>query len=133
MRKMGISRRCFAVCRCCERPASAAANQNPMSSRRDFVIGGIAALALGAAASTGMPARLLAQAKPHRIDTHHHLSPPAWVDALKKAGLDTPPVTSWTPQRSLDDMDKAGVATSILSAQTPGIGFRSEEHTSELQ
>jgi len=94
-----------------------------MGSRRDFIIGGIAALGLGAAASTGMPARLLAQAKPHRIDTHHHLSPPAWVDALKKAGLDTPPVTSWTPQRSLDDMDTAGVATSILSAQTPGIGF----------
>jgi hypothetical protein len=41
----------------------------------------------------------------------------------RRPGLDTPPVTSWTPQRSLDDMDQCGEATSILSAQTPGIGF----------
>jgi hypothetical protein len=57
----------------------------------------------GAADSAGLPTKAFAQAKPHRIDVHHHLSPPPWVDALRKAGLDTPPVTSWTPQRSLDD------------------------------
>ena len=92
-----------------------------MISRRIFVAGGVAALGLGAAASVSTPGRT--QAKPHRIDVHHHLAPPPWVEALKKAGLDTPPVTNWTPRHSLDDMDQAGVATSILSAQTPGIGF----------
>jgi len=124
MRKMGVSRRFFAACGCCGGLASATVREDDATiSRRNFVTGGVAALGLGAAASAGMPAKMLAQAKPLRIDVHHHLSPPPWVDALKKAGLDTPPVTSWTPQRSLDDMDKAGVATSILSAQTPGIGF----------
>src|SRR5215831_12343883 len=125
MRNTGISRRFFSTCACCEglAPAAGLNRDNAPISRRNFVIGGVAALGLGAVASAGVPAQTFAQAKPRRIDVHHHLSPPPWVDALKKAGLDTPPVTSWTPQRSLDDMDQAGVATSILSAQTPGIGF----------
>jgi predicted TIM-barrel fold metal-dependent hydrolase len=123
MRNMGTSRRSFAACGCCKGLASGTVQNrnNATISRRNFVTGGVAAL--GLVGSTGMPAKMLAQAKPHRIDVHHHLSPPPWVDALKNAGLDTPPVTSWTPQRSLDDMDQGGVATSILSAQTPGIGF----------
>jgi 6-methylsalicylate decarboxylase len=92
-------------------------------SRRNFVAGGIAALGLGAAAGTGASTKAAAQAKPQRIDIHHHVSPPAWVEALKKAKLDTPPVTNWTIQRSLDDMEKAGVATAIASLQTPAIDF----------
>jgi len=94
-----------------------------MISRRDFVAGGAAVLGLGAATLAGTTGRTQAQIKPHRIDVHHHLSPPAWVEALKKAGLDNPPVNNWTPRQSLDDMNQAGVATSILSAHTPGIGF----------
>ena len=92
-------------------------------SRRSFAAGAAAAFGLGTAIAAGMPGRLFAQAKPHRIDVHHHLSPPLWVEALKKARLDTPPVNSWTPQRSLDDMDKAGTATAILSVTQPAIGF----------
>ena len=125
MHNSGISRRSFAACGWCKGLASGSVlnRNNATISRRNFVTGGVAALGLGTVGSTGMPAKMLAQAKPHRIDVHHHLSPPPWVDALKKAGLDAPPVTSWTPPRSLDDMDQGGVATSILSAQTPGIGF----------
>jgi 6-methylsalicylate decarboxylase len=130
MRGTSISGRSLFACGCCKRsiappppypPPRAGERReggNPSLSRRNFVAGGLAAVGL---ASAGAPART--QAKPRRIDVHHHLSPPPWVDALKKAGLDTPPVTGWTPQRSLDDMDQAGVATAILSAQTPGIGF----------
>lgn len=125
MRNTSSSRRSFAACGCCDGLASGAVlnRNNAMITRRNFVADGITALGLGAVAAAGMPAKMLAQAKPHRIDVHHHLSPPPWVDALKKAGLDTPPVTSWTPQRSLDDMDRGRVAISILSAQTPGVGF----------
>ncbi|HKU98770.1 MAG TPA: amidohydrolase family protein [Vineibacter sp.] len=72
-------------------------------------------------AGIGPPA--LAQAKPHRIDVHHHLSPPPWVSALKLAKLDTPPVNNWTPQKSLEDMDKAGVATAMTSPTLPAVGF----------
>jgi predicted TIM-barrel fold metal-dependent hydrolase len=74
-----------------------------------------------------MPAPAIAQvsekAKPHRIDVHHHISPPVWTEAVKKAGFATPPLLNWTVQKSLDDMDMAGVATGITSPTTPGVGF----------
>jgi 6-methylsalicylate decarboxylase len=104
-------------------PAASPVVAPSLINRRRFTAGAAAALGLGTALSAGMPGIILAQAKPHRIDVHHHLSPPLWVEALKKARLDTPPVTNWTPQRSLDDMDKAGTATAILSVTQPAIGF----------
>lgn len=132
MHDNGVSRGFLGGCRCCGGCAApslacvAAAGPAPRAapiSRRNFAAGAAATLGLGAALAAGMPARLRAQAKPHRIDVHHHLSPPVWVEALKKARLDSPPVNNWTPQRSLDDMDKAGTATAILSVTQPAIGF----------
>jgi 6-methylsalicylate decarboxylase len=119
------SRRSFFACQCCD--ASAASERSRVSSkdglsRRNFVAGGVAAIGFGATA-VGAPPKAFAQAKPQRIDVHHHISPPVWVEALKKAGLATPPVVNWTAQRSLDDMDKGGVATAITSPTLPGVGF----------
>ena len=31
------------------------------------------------------------------------------------------PIASWTPQRSLADMDRAGIAQAVLSMTTPGL------------
>jgi 6-methylsalicylate decarboxylase len=123
------SRRSFFGCGCCETPAAASRSpvnpgNGPAVSRRNFVAGGIAAFGFGAAAVGASP-RSFAQARLQRIDVHHHISPPVWVEALKNAGLATPPVTSWTVQRSLDDMDKAGVTTAITSPTQPGVGFLS--------
>lgn len=125
MRNMSMLRQSFLACGCCDgsAPTTGPNLDKVPVSRRNFVAGGIAALGLGAVASAGTPVKMFAQATPRRIDVHHHLSPPPWVDALKKAGLESPPVTGWTPQRSLDDMDKAGVATSITSPTQPGVGF----------
>jgi predicted TIM-barrel fold metal-dependent hydrolase len=100
--------RCF----CCPPPATT----RPVSRRG--IIGGAVALAAGLLAK---PVR--AQAKPFRIDVHHHLVAPTWLDALKAAKLDTPPMLAWTPQRSIEDMDQAGVATAILSPTTPQVNF----------
>ena len=80
-------------------------------------LAGVGALGLSACTTLG------ASAKPHRIDVHHHLSPPVWVEALKKARQDSPPVNNWTPQKSLDDMDQAGIATSMTSPTLPAVGF----------
>lgn len=91
--------------------------------RREFVAGGLAALGLGAFAASGIDARAQTQAKPHRIDVHHHISPPTWLDAVKKAKLDNPPLANWSTQKSLDDMDKAGIATAIASPTTPQVTF----------
>jgi len=89
--------------------------------RREFLAGGIAALGLGAFAAGGRNAA--ARAKPHRIDVHHHISPPSWLDAVKKAKHDNPPMVNWSPQKSLDDMDQAGIATAIVSPTTPQVNF----------
>ncbi len=82
--------------------------------RRHVLVGGLAA----AFASTARAAP-----KPRFIDVHHHLVPPAWVDAVRRAKLDNPPMVSWTPEKSLEDMDKAGTATAILSPMPPQVGF----------
>jgi predicted TIM-barrel fold metal-dependent hydrolase len=91
-------------------------------SRRGFVMG-----LAGALAAEGLAPEIVsaaaAQAAPHRIDVHHHISPAPWVEALKKAKLDSPPVSNWSVQKSLDDMDKGGVALSIISPTTPQVSF----------
>jgi predicted TIM-barrel fold metal-dependent hydrolase len=121
------SRRSFFPCGCCEGTGAGTVRSrispeaNTNVSRRNFIAGGIAAFGFGAASSVAAPA--VAQTKPHRIDVHHHISPPVWVEALKKAGLSNPPINNWTVQKSLDDMDMAGVATAITSPTRPGVGF----------
>src|SRR5258708_11906045 len=102
MHDTGMSRRSVFACRCCEGSAAAilptlprirgrVGRGNPTISRRNFVAGGVAALGLGAATSAVTPAGTPAQAKPHRIDHPHHLSPPPCVDPLQTARLYTPP------------------------------------------
>jgi 6-methylsalicylate decarboxylase len=54
---------------------------------------------------------------------HHHISPPTWIEAVKKANLANGPMSNWSPQKSLDDMDKAGVAAVIASPTTPQVKF----------
>src|SRR5271155_4540136 len=71
-------------------------------SRRELLAGGGGALAIGAAA--GFAPTAFAQAAPHRIDVHHHVSPPTWLDAVKSLKKDNPPMVSWSVQKSLDDM-----------------------------
>jgi predicted TIM-barrel fold metal-dependent hydrolase len=76
--------------------------------------------ALGAA---GLFKTARAADQPFRIDVHHHIAPPAWVAALKAAKLDTPPVTNWRPEQSLEDMEKGGVATAMVSPTLPQVSF----------
>jgi len=90
---------------------------SPQLGRRGF-LGAATALAATAVAGPGM-----AQDKPRRIDTHHHVCPPSWVAALKKAKMDAPPINNWTPEHTLEDMDRAGTATSILSVTQPAVSF----------
>ena len=83
---------------------------------------------LPAAAAFG--SRAFAQASgPRIIDTHHHIYPPRYVgpnlDRLIKDSSTLPAAayTSWTPQFALDEMEKAGIATALVSMTSPGVWF----------
>jgi 6-methylsalicylate decarboxylase len=114
-RLVGGRRRFFANCTCCT-PLPA----QPAPNRRKFLAGGIAALGLGAATSPfGAPA-VQAQAAKARIDVHHHFLPEAHREALVKHKMGAP---KWSPQMSLEEMDKSRIATSMLSQVQPGTWY----------
>ena len=67
---------------------------------------------------------------PHRIDVHHHIVSPGFVEELRT--LLQPPTLAWTPSRSIEDMDRAGVATAITSVTTPGVWIGDNEQGRRL-
>ena len=70
-------------CLCC--PATGPLTATAVD-RRSFLAGGTAAFgAMAAPAVLGLSAAS-AQAKPHRIDVHHHIVPPTWLDAMEIIG-----------------------------------------------
>jgi 6-methylsalicylate decarboxylase len=76
-----------------------------------------AAAALPSAALAQAKARAKAAGKPFRIDVHHHLVYPGYVDEIggQRAGS----TFKWTPQMSIEDMDKSGIAIAMLSIIQP--------------
>ncbi|MEB3193580.1 MAG: amidohydrolase family protein [Cyanobacteriota bacterium] len=58
-----------------------------------------------------------------RIDTHHHIVPPAYRRWLEGMGLDAGgrALPDWTPAGSLAAMERNGSATAILSLSMPGV------------
>src|SRR5260370_1022964 len=44
---------------------------------------------------------------PHRIDVHHHIVSPGFVEELRS--LLQPPTLNWTPDHSIEDLDQAVV------------------------
>ena len=94
-------------------------------SRRDLLYGmaalGASALLpeIGSAAQTGSPA----PARLFRIDTHHHFTVPKLIAESTAKGVNQAGLQDWTPQKSLDSMDKGGVATSMVSISDPGVWF----------
>jgi 6-methylsalicylate decarboxylase len=110
----------FSSCGCCE-PGPAFAGQ--AIDRRSFLAGGTAALgaALATSAVAPSPAAAQAPAKRRRIDVHHHIVPPAQAEAL--ASHRSTGVPKWSIAMSLDDMDKAGIDTAVVSILNPGVWF----------
>ncbi|HLX38593.1 MAG TPA: amidohydrolase family protein [Candidatus Binataceae bacterium] len=51
----------------------------------------------------------------HRIDVHHHPSPPSYLSARFERDKQYAPQKNWSVARSLEDMDRGGVATAMLS------------------
>ncbi len=57
------------------------------------------------------------------IDVHHHVFAPEYVKELESANLAEPPARKWSLNKSMEDMDKAGVSRALTSPTTPVASF----------
>jgi 6-methylsalicylate decarboxylase len=92
--------------------------------RRTFVAG----FATAGAAALLDGERVRAQGPPprRRIDVHHHFLPPRFVAEArdqKAGGTWIPAILQWTPERSLEQMDRNGIAAAVMSLGLPGVAF----------
>jgi predicted TIM-barrel fold metal-dependent hydrolase len=84
-----------------------------VTNRRDFLT------AAGALCTS--PSWAQQPARAQRIDVHHHILPPDYIAAIAaRRGV---PVPDWSPQRSLEEIDRAGIGTAMLSLVQPGVWF----------
>jgi predicted TIM-barrel fold metal-dependent hydrolase len=93
--------------------------------RRDLLLGVLTSLGLRAPLHSYVTASDAqgTAVKPSRIDMHHHFAPPAWVAEVKGRPLLQTANTNWTPAQSIEDMDRGGVATAVVSITNPGLWF----------
>jgi len=94
--------------------------------RREFLAG------LGAAGATALLPRSVAAGQARgggpaagtcRIDVHYHGNSPGFIAAIKAHNTGQMPLMNWTPAKALEDMDRDGVATSIMSTSEPSVYF----------
>lgn len=106
----------------------------PAVDRRGFLIGTVGSLGLAAALrdTRGSVFAQGAAPRPNRIDIHHHFAPPAWIAEVKGRPLLQPANTKWTPDQSIEDMDKGGVAAAMISVTNPGLWFGDNAATNRL-
>ncbi len=89
--------------------------------------------ALGASISTfAIPTIGRAQAKPRRIDVHHHFAPDMFAKEARSRNRLPPNLGVLNTQLSLEDMDKSGVETSILTLPSPGVWYGDVELARKL-
>ena len=105
---------------------------NQIQSRRDFLAG-----LAGLGASIIFPSsKSLGQSSAPaagRIDVHHHFGSPAWISMVNTK--QTQGYQTWqpyTPARAIEDMDRGGVSTAMISITTPGIWFGNIDETRRL-
>src|SRR5437667_12869384 len=88
---------------------------------------GLAATGSISAIAQTNPARNAAR----RVDFHHHFVPPRHLEAIlaqRESGR-TPP---WSPEMSIEEMDKNGIATAIVSLVQTGIWLGGVENSRRL-
>ncbi len=70
-----------------------------------------------------------------RIDVHHHIIPPAFVEEMNRRGLDKvagASLPAWTPQHSIELMDNNGIQTALTSVSAPGVYFGNKREAVSL-
>ena len=98
------------------------AHAAPCCARREFLRG---AAAFAGAAIGGMhkASAQPAATPPFRIDVHHHFSSPGFIAEIAGRRTGQVPLMRLTAAKSIEDMDKGGVATSLLSISEPSVFF----------
>jgi 6-methylsalicylate decarboxylase len=105
------------------------------ASRREFlkILGAVGAGTFAGASAPFYDA-LFAQTAPgsptRRFDIHHHFANPELLKLMndkKTQGYQF--WQSYSPAKSIEDMDKGGVQTSFISVTTPGIWFGNDQET----
>jgi len=96
-------------------------------SRRDF-LKRIATIGAGALLTSGNSGAQTVAGQARRIDVHQHFVSPDYFALLtrKNASSPVPGFNQWkdyTPEKNLAEMDKAGIATAMLSQTAPGVWF----------
>jgi len=95
-------------------------------SRRE-VLAMVGAVGAGVVLTSGESMAQTPATAPRIIDTHHHIYPPEYTKRnLSRIVGDAPSTnaafyTGWTPRASLDQMDKNGIATAIVSVSSPAM------------
>jgi predicted TIM-barrel fold metal-dependent hydrolase len=96
-----------------------------MPSRRDILKASLLLPAFGMAGSA-----YAASPRARRIDVHHHIMPPQYAAATR--GMQEAVALSWTPEKSIADMDRAGTSTAITSVSSPGVWLGDQEQGRRL-
>ena len=96
--------------------------------RRGFLAGGVAV----AFSALGNLQSATAQPNPRRVDVHHHFSSPAFIKEISSRRTGQTPLEQWTAAKSVEDMDKGGVATAIVSISEPGVHFGDNDQARAL-
>src|SRR3954468_5113438 len=101
-----------------------------LNSRR-AVLAGLGAFGAGALLPRFANAADKAPPRPPRIDIHHPLIPPGYLEevgARRQGGGGVP----WSPALSIEDMDKNNIALSLISLVQPGVWFGDAEQGRKL-
>lgn len=93
--------------------------------RREFIatLAALTASALVPECVCAQPMHGATHTAPGWIDVHHHFAPPAYADVMAQKKLTPAPLAGWTPQKTIDDMDQAGVSRAMVSIVAPGVWF----------
>ncbi len=100
--------------------------------QRREILAGLAVLGAAALIPDGLSSAQTKIAPAARIDTHHHVSSPGFIAAIAARKTGQRALIEWTPEKSLEEMDKAGVATAIMSTSEPGVWFGDNEAARSL-
>ncbi len=100
--------------------------------RRAFLAAALSVAAAPCCGLTGVAAQEPVARGGGWIDLHHHFAPPAWVAEVRGKPLLQPANTRWTPEQSIEDLDRGGVAAAVVSITNPGLWFGDSEQSRRL-